>query len=47
MALVHNTGKKHRNTGGILSIFGEIMRQIGGVCSGKAFNQCFPKYRRI
>jgi hypothetical protein len=43
MALVHSTGKKRRNTGGILSIFAEIMRQIGGVCSGKAFNQRFLK----
>jgi hypothetical protein len=42
MVLVHNTGKKRRNTGGILSIFAEIMRQIGGACSGKAFNQRFP-----
>jgi hypothetical protein len=41
MALVHSTGKKHRNTGGILSIFAEIMRQIGGADSGKAFNQRF------
>jgi hypothetical protein len=43
MALVHNTGKKRRNTEGILSIFGEIMRQIGGVCNGKAFNQRFSR----
>jgi hypothetical protein len=42
MALVHRTGKKRRNTGGILSILAEIMKQIGGVCSGKAFNQRFP-----
>jgi hypothetical protein len=47
MALVHNTGKKRRNTGGILSIFGEIMRQIGGAGSGKAFNQRFPKEESI
>jgi hypothetical protein len=38
MVLVHSIGKKRRNTGGISSIFAEIMRQIGGVCSGKAFN---------
>jgi hypothetical protein len=44
MALVHRTGTKHRNTGGILSVFAEIMRQIGGVCSGKAFNQCFLRF---
>jgi hypothetical protein len=41
MALVHSTDKKRRNTGGILSIFSETMRQIGGTGSGKAFNQCF------
>jgi hypothetical protein len=28
--------KKRRNTGGILSIFPEIMRQIGGAGGGKA-----------
>jgi hypothetical protein len=36
-----NTGKKRRNTGCILSIFGAIMRQIGGAGNGKAFNQRF------
>jgi hypothetical protein len=30
------TGKKRRDTGGILSIFAETMREIGGVCSSKA-----------
>jgi hypothetical protein len=43
MALAHSTGKKRRNTGGILSIFTEIMRQIGGAGSSKAFSQRFPK----
>jgi hypothetical protein len=43
MALVHNSVKKRRNTGGILSIFGEIVRQIGGAGNGKAFNQRFAK----
>jgi hypothetical protein len=45
MALVHSIGKKRKNTGGILSIFAEIMRQIGGTGSGKAFNQRFPNLR--
>jgi hypothetical protein len=36
MDLVHNTGKNRKNTGGILSIFAEIMRQIGGAVGGKA-----------
>jgi hypothetical protein len=40
--LLHSTGKKRRNPGGILSIFAETMRQIGGTGSGKAFNQRFP-----
>jgi hypothetical protein len=38
MALAHSTGTKRGNTGGISNIFAEIMREIGGVCSGKAFN---------
>jgi hypothetical protein len=41
MDLLHSTGKKRRNTGGILSIFAETMRQIGSTGSGKAFNQRF------
>jgi hypothetical protein len=41
MALVHSTGKKRKNTGGILSIFAEIMRQVSDAGSGKAFNQRF------
>jgi hypothetical protein len=41
MALVHSIGKKRRNTGGISSILGEIMRQIGSAGNGKAFNQRF------
>jgi hypothetical protein len=41
MDLVHGTGKKHRNTGGISSIFAEAMRQIGGVYGGRAINQRF------
>jgi hypothetical protein len=43
MDLVHGTGKKHRNTGGISRIFAEAMRQIGGVYGGRAINQRFPK----
>jgi hypothetical protein len=33
---VHSTGKNRRNTGGILSIFAETMREIGGADGGKA-----------
>jgi hypothetical protein len=33
MDLLHSTGKKRRNTGGILSIFAETMHQIGGTGS--------------
>jgi hypothetical protein len=36
MDFVHSTGKNRRNTGGILRIFAETMRQIGGAGSGKA-----------
>jgi hypothetical protein len=36
MDLMHNTGKKRSNTDGILSIFAEIMQQIGGAGDGKA-----------
>jgi hypothetical protein len=43
MDLVCGTGKKHRNTGGISSIFAEAMRQIGGVYGGRAINQRFLK----
>jgi hypothetical protein len=41
MDLVHSTGKKRKNTGGILSIFACTIRQIGGAGGGKAFNQRF------
>jgi hypothetical protein len=41
MDLVNGTGKKRRNTGCISSIFGEAIRQIGGVYGGKAINQRF------
>jgi DNA-binding MarR family transcriptional regulator len=44
MDLALGTGKKHRNTGGISSIFAEAMRQIGGVYGGRAMNQRFPKW---
>jgi hypothetical protein len=36
MDFVHSADKNRRNTGGILSIFAKPMREIGGVCSGKA-----------
>jgi hypothetical protein len=36
MDFVHSTGKNRRNTGGILSIFVETMRKIGGADGGKA-----------
>jgi hypothetical protein len=47
MDLVRGTGKKRRNTGGISSIFAEAMRQIGGVCGGRAINQRFHKEEKM
>jgi hypothetical protein len=44
MVLVHNIDKKRRNTGDILSIFAETMRQISDAGDGKAFNQRFPRF---
>jgi hypothetical protein len=43
MDLLHSTGQKCRNAGGILNIFSETMQQIGGTGSGKVFNQPFPR----
>jgi hypothetical protein len=44
MDLAHVAEKKRKDTGGIMRLFLEEMRQIGGAYGGKAINQCFPKY---
>jgi Cu+-exporting ATPase len=42
MDLAHGTGKKRSDTGGIMRIFAEVMRQIGGADGGRVVDDRVP-----